>query len=155
MSVLHIGVIDLPHPGGGKSELSTGDLAEILEGKYGLYSVFVDANLEKIEAQCADSLQDAMDNMLAGGPAPENPFAAAEQDIREDFVRFLDTSEMEKIGVRGTPTEAALKGVNHRLKLNKGPRRPSFIDTGTLRASTAVWVGDENATAVQAPEAAA
>jgi len=45
--------------------------------------------------------------------------------------------------------------VNHRLKLNKGPRRPSFIDTGTLRASTAVWVGDENATAVQAPEAAA
>lgn len=140
MSVLHIGVLDLPHPGGGKAELTTGGLAEILESKYGLYSVFLDANLEKIADQLADSLGDSIDNVLAGAPVPENPFAAAEQDVAADFVTFLDTSEIEKIGVRGTPTEAALKGVNHRLKINKGARRPSFIDTGTLRAATAVWV---------------
>lgn len=140
MSVLHLGVLDLPHPGGGKAELTTGDLAEILESKYGLYSVFLDANLEKIADQLADSLGDAIDNVLAGAPVPENPFAAAEQEVVNDFVTFLDTSEIEKIGVRGTPTEAALKGVNHRLKLNKGGRRPSFIDTGNLRASTAAWV---------------
>ena len=140
MSVLHIGVLDLPHPGGGKAELTTGGLAEILESKYGVYSVFLDANLEKIADQLADSLGDAIDNVLAGAPVPENPFASAEQDVAADFVTFLDTSEIEKIGVRGTPTEAALRGVNHRLKINKGGRRPSFIDTGTLRASTAVWV---------------
>jgi len=145
MPTLHLGVIDLPHPNGGKEGLTTGDLADILEAKYGLYSVFVDANLEKIGEQCADSLQDAIDNMLAGAPAPENPFAAAEQDVAKDFVIFLDTSEIEKIGVRGTPTEAALKGVNHRLKLKKGGRRPSFIDTGTLRAATTAWV-DTNST---------
>lgn len=147
MPTLHLGVIDLPHPGGGKAELSTGDLADILESKYGLYSVFIDANMEKIEDHIADSLQDSIDNMLAGAPAPENPFAAAQQEVVADFVTFLDTSEMEKIGVRGTPTEAALKGVNHRLKLKKGARRPSFIDTGALRAATAAWV-DEGAEAV-------
>lgn len=140
MSVLHIGVLDLPHPGGGKAGLTTGGLAEILESKYGLYSVFLDVNLEKIAGQLADSLGDAIDNVLAGAPVPENPFASAEQDVAADFVTYLDTSEIEKIGVRGTPTEAALNGVNHRLKINKGARRPSFIDTGTLRASTAVWV---------------
>lgn len=143
MSVLHLGVLDLPHPGGGKAELTTGRLAEILESRYGLYSVFLDANMEKIADQLADSLGDAIDNVLAGGPAPENPFAAAEQDVVAGFIDFLDTSEIEKIGVRGTPTEAALKGVNHRLKLNKGARRPSFIDTGALRAATAAWVEKE------------
>lgn len=140
MTTLHLGVIELPHPGGDKTGLTTGDLAEILESKYGLYSVFLDANLEKIEAQVADSLADAIDNMLAGAPAPENPFAGAEQEVARDFINFLDTSEIEKIGVRGTPTEAALKGVNRRLKQRKGARRPSFIDTGTLRAATTAWV---------------
>lgn len=120
--------------------MTTGDLAEILESKYGLYSVFLDANLEKIEEQVAESLSDAIDNMLAGAPAPENPLAGAEQAMARDFINFLDTSEIEKIGVRGTPTEAALKGVNHRLKLRKGGRRPSFIDTGTLRAATTAWI---------------
>jgi len=142
VTTLHLGVIELPHPGGDKTGLTTGDLAEILESKYGLYSVFLDANLEKIEEQIAESLRDAIDNVLAGAPLPENPFADAQQEIVSDFVTFLDTSEIEKIGVRGTPTEAALKGVNHRLKLRKGPRRPSFIDTGALRASTAAWVDD-------------
>lgn len=140
VSVLHLGVLDLPHPGGGKAELTTGGLAEILEAKYGLYSVFLDANLEKIAEDISESLGDAIDNILAGGPVPENPFADAEQQVAADFVTFLDTSEIEKIGVRGTPTEAALMGVNHRLKINKGARRPSFIDTGTLRAATTAWV---------------
>lgn len=139
MSILHLGVLDLPHPGG-KGELTTGDLAEILESKYGLYSVFLDANLEKIAEQIADSLGDAIDNVLAGGPVPENPFAAAEQDVAADFVTFLDTDEMAKIGVRGVPTGAALRGVNHRLKIKKGSPRVSFVDTGTLRASTTAWV---------------
>ena len=140
LSRLHLGVWDLPHPGGGKAELTTGGLADILESKYGLYSVFLDANLEDIAEQMAESLGDAIDNVLAGAPVPENPFAAAEQQVAADFIDFLDTSEIEKIGVRGTPTEAALKGVNHRLKINKGARRPSFIDTGTLRAATTAWV---------------
>lgn len=140
MTTLHLGVIELPHPGGEKSGLTTGDLAEILESKYGLYSVFLDANLEKIEEQIAESLQGAIDNMLAGAPAPENPFAGAEQGVARDFINYLDTSEIEKIGVRGTPTAAALAGVNHRLKLHNGARRPSFIDTGTLRAATSAWI---------------
>lgn len=149
MPTLHLGCWDLPHPGGGKAELTTGALAEILESKYGLYSVFLDANLEKIADQMADSLGDSIENILAGAPAAENPFAAAEQEVVNDFVTFLDTSEMEMIGVRGTPTAAALAGVNHRLKIRKGPRRPSFVDTGTLRIATCAWVDSNEGASVR------
>lgn len=147
MATIHLGVLDLPHPGGGKDGLTTGDLAEILESKYGLYSVYLDANLEKISDDVAESVQDAIDNILAGGPAADNPCAGAEQEITLGFINFLDTDEMAKIGVRGVPTEAALKGVNHRLKINKGSPRLSFIDTGTLRAATTAWVDQGNTNA--------
>lgn len=149
MTTLHLGVLELPHPGGEKTGLTTGDLAEILESKYGLYSVFLDANLEQIEEQVAESLADAIDNMLAGAPAPENPFERAQHEVVRDFINFIDTAEMEKIGVRGTPTEAALKGVNHRLKSGKGARRVSFVDTGALRAATAAWVDDHKESVVE------
>ena len=140
MSVtLHLGVLDIPHPGGGKSQLTTGDLADILESKYGLYSNFVEANAEQIADAISDSLSDAIDNMLSGAPVPENPFLDAEQEIAAGFVTYLDTEEIAKLGVPGTPTEAALKGVNHRLKINRGPRRPSFINTGVLRDATTAW----------------
>ena len=40
----------------------------------------------------------------------------------------------------GVPTGAAKKGVNHRLKIRRGKRRPSFIDTGILRTNFVSWV---------------
>ncbi len=141
MTVLHLGVVDLPHPGGEKSGLTTGDLAEILEGKYGLYSSFVEDEAEMIAGAVTESLGDAVDNILAGLTPSANPFAAAEQEVRQQFINFLDTRQIESLGIPGVPTQAALDGVNHRRgKVGHGPRRPSFIDTGTLRIATAAWV---------------
>lgn len=142
MSTIHLGCLDLPHPGGEKSGLTTGDLAEILESKYGLYSNFLEANEEQIADACAESVGDAIDNMLAGLTPAENPLAAAEQEIVGGFITYLDTEEIARLGVNGVPTQAALKGVNHRLKIKRGARRNSFIDTGALRISTATWVDD-------------
>ncbi len=137
--VLNVGVIDLPHPGGEKSGLTTGDLAEILEGKYELYSGFVELHQEDIAAALVDSLDDALDTIIGAGVVPSNPLAAAEQKVTTLLRTYFDNEEIAKLASQGVPTAAALKGVNHRLKLSKGPRRPSFIDTGALRAASDCW----------------
>lgn len=137
--VLNVGVIDLPHPGGEKSGLTTGDLAEILEGVYGLYSGFVELHEQEIADALADSLEDALDTIIGAGVVPSNPLAAAEQKVTSMLKTYFDTEEIAKLGTTGVPTAAALKGVNHRLKVGKGPRRPSFIDTGALRNASDAW----------------
>jgi hypothetical protein len=72
--------------------------------------------------------------------SPE-PFASSKsQKIDDTFHKFLDSKEMETLGIPGVPTAAALKGVSHRLKLKKGAPRPSFIDTGMYQAHFKSWV---------------
>lgn len=136
MGAMQIGVINVPHLDDG---ITTGDLAEILEAKYDLFRGFVESHMEQIADAMASSLEGAVENILAGAPVPPNPYAEAEQFIEAAFRLFLDSGEAERIGMIGVPTGAALKGVNRRLKLRRGPRRESFIDSGILRASFAAW----------------
>ena len=136
---LNVGVIDIPHPGGEKSGLTTGDLAEILEGKYELYSGFVELHQEQIADVLAESFDDALDTLIGAGVALPNPMADAEQKVTAMLRDYFDREEIAKLNGDGVPTQAALKGVNHRLKLSRGPRRPSFIDTGALRAASDCW----------------
>lgn len=138
--VLNIGVIDLPHPGGEKTGMTTGDLAEGLEQEYELYSGFVELHQQDITDALTDSMQDALDAIIGAGVALPNPFAAAEQQVVVMMKRFFDNEEIAKLPRAGVPTKAALDGVNHRLKQRKGQRRPSFIDTGALRNASDAWI---------------
>jgi hypothetical protein len=61
------------------------------------------------------------------------------------FSNFLALQEVEKLGIPGVPTQAALKGISHRLKhpyRKSNPRRPSFVDTGEYMRSAAFWIDD-------------
>lgn len=136
-ATLNVGVIDVPHL---DDQITTGDLAEILEAKYQLFGGFVEDNLERIADEMAASLGRAVDDILGGAPVQENPYAESMEWINAAFRHFLDSGEAEKIGMIGVPTGAALAGVNRRLKLRKGPRRESFIDSGLLRASFIAWM---------------
>jgi hypothetical protein len=144
-----VGVIDIPHLDDG---LTTGDLAEILEGKYDLFRGFVEANLEEIADKMAESLEGSVENILAGGPVAENPYAEAMDWIRARFQKFLDSGESETIGMIGVPTGAALAGVNRRLSARRGPRRESFIDSGLLRATLIAWFEAEGSSFGQSGE---
>lgn len=117
MPTLNVGVVDLPH---GDDGLTTGDLAEILEAKYDLFRGFVEDNLDKIADQMADALDGALNNMLNGAAVPENPYAEAMEWVGARFREFINSGEVERLGLIGVPTEAALKGVNHRLKIKRG-----------------------------------
>lgn len=119
---------------------NTVDVAKILEAKYGLFTAFYTRHETDIKALLIDSLEGALENLHAGGIAPADPFASSMQKLQGMFRQFLYTGEIERMGIEGVPTQAALDGVNHRKKTKKGARRPSFIDTGTLELAFRSWV---------------
>lgn len=121
---------------------TTGDVAEILEAKYGVMRTFADVMEGAIATTIQESLADALENLMAGAPA-SNPFADGLGDIEKMFKDFLITSEVEHVGIKGVPTQAALDGVDHRLMhpyAKANPRRPSFIDTGLYLANFKCWI---------------
>jgi hypothetical protein len=129
-------------PAGSDSGTTTGDVAMILEAKYHIMRIFSEDFHEVIVNELAIALQGSIVNLMLGGPVVDdmNPYEDALEIIKQRFEFFLDSEEMGKLGYPGVPTQAALKGVNHRLKLKKGDRRPSFIDTGLYQKSFKAWI---------------
>lgn len=160
--VLHFGVIDIPYvqpptqkkvakAKRGKNNKpvkqstqsgtqTTGDVAGWLEKKYGVMQAFVDMQLPAIAAELENSMAGALESMMMGAPPSGKPFASAESNIAQMFKTFLAEGEIEHSGISGVPTAAALRGVNHRLKVNRGSPRPSFIDTGLYQQSFIAWI---------------
>lgn len=122
---------------------TTGDVAEYLEKDYGVMQTFYDVKEEQIAKALESSVASALENLMMGSPAIGNPFAEAQDEIEAMFKHFISSQEVEHAGIGGVPTQAALNGVNHRLKhpYAKGnPRRPSFSDTGLYVAKFKAWV---------------
>ena len=166
MTTLHFGVNDIPYSDAAASmtaqqrrtlrwrtkkkpwqhlcgHISTGDVAEILERRYGIYQYFYQQRQEMIASAIEQAIQIKLENLMMGAPADQNQPLFSEGDlvaIEEQFRKDLD--EMRFDGLPGVPTQAALKGINHRLKhpyARTNPPRPSFIDTGTYQANARVW----------------
>lgn len=116
--------------------ITTADVAGILEEKYGVMAFFAQEHGQEIADEMAKSAGQAFETVAMGGPATD-PFASAKSAIEAKFRHFIDAREMDG-KVEGVATEAAKKGVNHRLKhpYAKGnPERPSFRDTGLYQAN--------------------
>lgn len=151
MPTLNLGVIDVPYAerpsgrrrrrkgGGGKT---TGDVAEILEARYHVmehfWEIFQRDNVQDIE----ESLQAAIENLFAGGPVNITGFEGSLSKMEDRFKQMLSLRVLDTLGFPGIPTEAALRGVNHRLKrpYKRRAARPSFIDTGLYQSSFKTWV---------------
>jgi hypothetical protein len=151
VNVIHLGVNDIPYSfsqnigrtkkgkrKGRAYASTTGDVAEILEDKYGVMATFVALHEEEIFAELSDSIQGSLESLLMGAPPGSNAGMAGASAIEAMFQKFLDLKEMDGI-VPGVPTAASLAGVNHRLKSKRGPVRPSFVDTGLFANSFRVW----------------
>ncbi|WP_051377032.1 hypothetical protein [Paraburkholderia dilworthii] len=162
---LHLGIIDIPYqdratdekvpkakkgkankpikPKSDAATKTTGDIAEILEEKYHIMDTFAFARLPDIAKELEESIAGSLETMMMGGQPSPNPFASAESAITAMFKQFIFTQQVESMGIAGVPTQAALDGVNHRLKhpYAKGnPRRPSFVDTGMYMANFVAWM---------------
>lgn len=122
---------------------TTGDVAEILEEKYGILDTFAYSRLPDIAKALEESIAGELENMLMGGRPSGNPFKSAESAIATMMKQFVSSQAIEHMGVEGVPTQAALNGVNHRLKhpYAKGnSRRPSFMDTHLMVNSYVAWI---------------
>jgi hypothetical protein len=148
---LHLGVIDFPYSE--EASVTTGDVAEILEKEYGVMQHFASLHEPEIAEVLEVSAHEAIESILLGAPVIPNPFDSAMSDLQRMFNTYLDDEEIAQTGQSGVPTQAALDGVRSALKKRKeikspkkyrsatrGTRRPSFIDTGTYRASFKAWV---------------
>lgn len=135
MITFHLGVIDIPYE---DEDTTTGDVAEYLEEKYQIMQTFFDRYGNDIADLMSKDLAASLENMFAGAPPAQDPFAEAMSKVHNLFVAFLDNQEMN--GMPGVPTRRALDGISKRLKNKKGDPRASFIDTGTYQAAMRAWV---------------
>ena len=155
---LHLGVLVQPyraHPnkprrgaGARMSALTTADVAGFLEQKYKLMETFYRVHERDIAIALERSLDGSLQSLLIG-KIRVDPWGAATQKIETMFRDFIATKEAERVWIVGTPTKAALRGVNHRLKhpyASRNPRRPSFRDTGLYMASFKSWVSSAQTT---------
>ena len=101
------------------------------------YRVHGDDVVKAIE----QSLGGAMESLLIGRQV--DPWGSGMQLIQAAFRKFISSREAERVGIPGTPTKAAMRGVNHRLKhpyAKRNARRPSFRDSGLYMGSFRAWV---------------
>lgn len=143
MPTLHLGVIDQPYDNKGNAGQTTGEVAKILEDKYGVMRAFYRTHGQEVADALQDSVAGALESLLLGAPVQSDPFLAGASQVERQFKEFLASGEAERVGIPGTPTGAAMRGVNHRLKrpyLKSNPRRVSFIDTGLYSSSFKAWV---------------
>jgi len=172
MPTLHLGVMDIPYAPiqtqrqtpkprkanarpvatakrGSPSNMTTGQVANILEAKYHIMEIYAHLHEAFITDEISTSLVGHLENMLKyqllGDQFSGDPYMRAMSEIQADFKKFLSLREMDGLGYRGIPTKASLMGVSHRFKdaMNRHSgrgSRPSFIDTGQYQASFNAWV---------------
>lgn len=159
---LHLGVVEMPYDNGrsmttqdifnqlrkGKppsrsavrGTVTTGDVAGFLEGKYHVMEVFFELYKDAIAEALKGSLAGSLENLLMGGPEGAPAFGTASGEIETLFRKFLESKEMDSLGIPGVPTQASLDGVSPRFKRGKGPVRPSFVASGLYENNFTAWV---------------
>ena len=142
-----LGVVDIPYVNAPSKRArkiraglqTTGQIASILEEKYGIMQHFVDAHGDEIIADLENGLGGALETLLMGGTPNDDLYAAAAAKIEERFRRFIDAKEMDRMGVPGVPTQASLIGIRSRFKNRRDPGRPSFQDSALYENSFRFW----------------
>lgn len=128
--------------GNAKAAVDTVGVARILEEEYGVMQTFVDLHIKDISNSLTQAIADSIDDQMMGIPSSSDVYQEAMEEIQSAFRLFLDNEEYPAQGNPQVPTQAALDGVNHRLKhpyASDNLPRPSFIDTGLYQASFRAW----------------
>jgi len=130
--ILHLGVNEEPYAD--KGSISTGDVAGILERKYGIMEHFFYNHEQEILNDIAETYL----GITSGTDSRSLDSDIAIDSINERFRRFLADKEMDG-QIDGVPTKASLMGKSLRFKRKKGPVRPSFIDSGLYEVNFRAW----------------
>lgn len=120
-------------------------VATWLEREYKLMRVFYELHEDKIQALAVEAVENRIIDLTLGAPSEstEHLFDELAEQVTTMLKRWISEGGPEQAGIKGVPTQAALAGVNHRLKhpYAKGnPPRMSFIDSGLFEACLKAWV---------------
>ena len=151
--ILHLGVIDVPYVQAPSKRqrkrtggtVTTGDVAGFLENRYNVMQIFFIENEAKIAGYLEESVRGTLENLLLGAPATNDPFGAATSEIDDRFKQFISQGEIEKLGIAGVPTQAALdrragKKRSTRFKKKRPGTGVSFVDSGLYISSFRSWI---------------
>lgn len=137
---VNLGVVDMPYDYGNTSA-TTHEVAEGLESEYHLFTNFWEAHRSDIIQEVGEMLAYSIINHIKhDAPMPGNELLG---ETMRTFNIFLEGEEMAGLSVDGVPTQAALDGKNSRLKVERGARRPSFIDGGLFKSSFVAWIDND------------
>ncbi|MFW0766696.1 hypothetical protein ACN0IV_12735 [Trabulsiella odontotermitis] len=137
---VNLGVIDLPYDYGDTSA-TTYEVAEDLQDRYQIFTHFWEKHSKDIRYEVGEMLAYALINHIQyGAPMPGGDLLG---ETMKAFNIFLEGEEMSGLSVDGVPTLAALEGKNSRLKIERGERRPSFIDGGLFKSSFVAWISTD------------
>jgi hypothetical protein len=159
LTTLNLGVHNVAYGArGSRGALQTGQLAKILEGRYGIMRAFFEHERPMIGAAITRSIKGSLINVLMGQPGPVVLTNMSTSSIDNAFKQSITTYKYDQWIKRGrpfpVPTLASLAGISHRTKNPKAGRgkksratgkrervvRPSFRDTGLYQAQFVSWI---------------
>jgi hypothetical protein len=132
--LIHLGVVEIPYA---ETNQETGDVAQILEDKFGVMGIFAEQNEKKIAGYIENGLQGAIENALAGAPESADPFGSAMADIEDRFQGYIDGAEH---GIVLKKQSAPKKGARFKRQYRKATSSLAFYETGLYRNSFKAWV---------------
>jgi hypothetical protein len=120
--------------------ITTGELADILEAKYGITEFFLEEHGEEFIKDILEGYAENLARPEKGRGSKTDYLGKAVKRGEEMFREMLDNKELD--GKRpGVPTNAAELGFRFGRKTSAG--RPSFVDTGLYRDSFRIEVEEE------------
>jgi hypothetical protein len=135
---ISLGVIDMPYADG---KTTTGDVAEILEGKFHVMEIFADQNIEFMAQAISDGLIGSMENAFAGAPESANVFASAMAEIEDRFQQFIDREES---GIHTKAKDQPKAGPRKKRQYRQVEAKTTFVETGSYRDSFRAWITDSS-----------
>lgn len=154
---LKLGVIVVPEPSEFGDEKTTYDIGMILEKKYKFFTNFYKFHEKNIKEDIEKGVQEALEVLIVTKKSNSGigGLKNIDQKITDRLHKFVTNREIETMGIKGVPTEAALLGLTLRTKSGKvidkvtkgmkykeiiGDRRPSFIYSGVFEKSLIAWI---------------
>jgi hypothetical protein len=134
---LHFGIEEVPYAEG---QENTGDVAEILEAKFGVMQTFADQNQDDIAEMIANGLAGSLESIMAGAPPEFNVFGQAMSDIESRFVDYIDHEEH---GIQTKAKESPKGGARKKRQYKKASSKITFVDSGLYRGNFKAWVSDD------------
>jgi hypothetical protein len=113
-----------PYRGGATK--TTVSVAKILEAKYELVETFFNVYYDKIIEALAEDFADELDFEFNGRARRRANYNEA---IAELFREFIESGNVGRVGIPGTPTAIA-----------RQQHRPSFWDTGLFKDNARFWI---------------